>query len=348
MTNGEISFLVDTMLVETVLAEPKQYKTASFVSDLLSKVKDYFGSKVDPQNPTASVLNMLAPGVLWVTMSALGMGKWGMLIGVLMNVFHVDVSGIMSSLYNKVKALVGGGKKVSSEQIDAATESTIQEHSEPDVAAPARADDGKVYSSLELMPEAKLIRLAMISYEDHSLRLTKDAAPLFGRTATKARGVNILGRILGWVFKVALFSAGLMVAGDLINKIFGRPNSLDGTYQAGKEVPSSQSTAPSSTRSTQTKYQSSSDAPLPQSLSMVNNPTNIDNMIIQFAKDVYPGLSGKENLIRSSAGFQAVKEQIVYYNEDHLGSSVTFIPPLFSSKKKMVDYFIDDVAQSDR
>src|SRR5271166_5746096 len=41
----EISFYIDTLLVETVLAEPALYKRASVMSDILSRVKEYFASK---------------------------------------------------------------------------------------------------------------------------------------------------------------------------------------------------------------------------------------------------------------------------------------------------------------
>jgi hypothetical protein len=362
MLNSEISFLVDTMLVETVLAEPSLYKRAGFVSDLLSRVKEYFASKIDPNNPTASIINELAPGVLWVTFKSLGIGKLGLLLSLLMSVFHVDVSGMLSSLYGKVKAMIGGGNKVSSSQIDDAVNGTIQEHStsvtDQEVqegyqklqsmpTAELQPSDDKVYSSLDLLHDAKIISLALIEYEDQNLRLTKNALDFssfrsgYGRSRSK--GTTILGRIFGWIFKIALGSAGLMVAGDVVNKMLGRPNSLDHTYRAGKEeVVSPEKVSP---LATQTVFPFKGDSPLPSSMPVVNNSANIDNMIVQFAKDVYSGLDGKENLIRSVPSFQAVKEQIVWYNIHNEGSAMTFIPPTFTSKRQLVDYFIDDVAK---
>jgi hypothetical protein len=69
-------------------------------------------------------------------------------------------------------------------------------------------------------------------------------------------------------------------------------------------------------------------------------------MLVQITKDVYGGLDGKDGIIRSSPAFQAVKDNIVWYNTHNEGSSITFIPGLFKSKKQLVDYFIDDVAKS--
>ena len=363
ISNSEVSFCVDTLLVETVLADPKFYKKAGFVQDLLAKVKDYFSHQIDQKNPVSSVLSILAPGALWLLFQTLGIGKWGFLLGLLMDVFHVDVGGMLSSLYNKVRAMISGGKKVSSAEVDEAAEATTQEFNKPPTpqeeaqgmqdlksrtpAAAQPADDNKVYSSLELLSDARMFSLALIDYENQKLRLTKDdvikTAGFFG--SSKSKGTNLLGKIFGWVIKLALASAGLMVAGDVVNEMVGRPSALSGTYQRGQESAEAPA-VPVGPKSTQTKFPLKADGPLPSSMPIVNNPQNIENMIIQIAKDVYNGLDGKEGIIRSTPAFQAVKENIVWYNTHNEGSAITFIPGLFTSKKQLVDYFIDDVAKS--
>ena len=274
-----------------------------------------------------------------------------------MNVFHVDVAGMISSLYDKVKGMISSGAKVSSEQIDAATESVIQEHSKDSTTQEAQegyeklqqmqqsgtpADDGRVYSSLELLHDAKIISLALVEYNKQSLRLTKNANFsnfLGGYKGSKAKGTSLLGKILGWVFKLALASGGLMIAGDVVNSFLDRPNSLSGNYQASQ-------TSGGST-SIQTKYHLIGDAPLPKTVSVTNTPSNIGDMIVQFAKDVYSGLNGKENLIRNTAGFNIIKRRIAMANIYNPGSGSVMIPPEFTSKKQLVDYFIDDVAKND-
>lgn len=356
-TTGEISLYVDAMLVETVLADPKLYKKGGFITDLLTKVKDYFAEKIDPNNPVKSVLNMLAPGVLWVVFKGLGLGMWGTLIGLLMNVFHVDAYGMMVSLYEKVKDMISGGQKVSSSQIDSAVNGIVQSHSQVNgeqeaqeayqklqqkQQQPAQANDGKVYSSLELLHDAKIIRLAMVEYERQNLRLVKEAISLSEFTpfysSRKAKGTSLLGSILGFVFKLALASAGLMVAGDIVRKIFH----MDDRGSGGAS-----SETPSGTTSTQTKYHASGDTPLPHEMPIANNRSNIENMVVQFAKDVYPDLSSKEDIIRSSPYFKAVVDQIAHTNLYNPGSAETLIPSIFHSKKQVVDYFIDDVAKRD-
>ena len=342
MSNTQISLYTDILLIEAVLAEPHLYKKAGFASDLLSRVGEYFESKIDPNDPTGSVLRELAPGAISVLFSSLGMGRLGLLLGFLASTLHIDVPGILSSLYEKVREMISDGEKTSSSQIDQAVASTVQEHN-----TATFADDGKIASSLELLHDAKMISLVLIAYEKNNLRLTKEAVPLLGGYNRRTQGASILGRILGLVIKVALASAGLMVAGDIANKFLGRPNSIDKNHNPSH--PSAGETPASSiSTSTQTKYHFKSDAPIPKSLPIVNNPTNIDNILIQFAKDVYSGLDGKESLIRNTPGFQAIKEKLSYINSYNPGSATTMMIPGLNSKKQLVDYFIDDVANSDQ
>ena len=368
MKSNDLSFCIDTLLVEATLSDPKLYKKADIVSGLLNGAKTYFDSKIDHSNPAASVLNLIAPGALWLLFRSLGIGRFGFFLGLLMDVFHIDVNGLLTSIYDKVKELVQDGKPVSSSQIDSAVNESASEFSRPaspDEAAeayqklkqqkPEEAFVDDKFSSLELIPDAKLINLALIDYEHHQMRLFK--APIkysladgswdnfFGTySRRKAKGTNILAKIIGWVIKIALASAGLMVAGDIVNHFLGRPNSLDHTYQAGQ--PETSVPVTSAPLSTQTKFKLKGDAPLPSSFPLTNTPDNIQQMLIQFAKDVYDNLDGKETIIANSSAFQAVKEQINWYNSHNTGSSVIFIPKAFASKKQLVDHFIDDVAKN--
>lgn len=364
ISQSEISFCVDTMLVEAVLAEPKLYKTAGVISDFMDRAKEYFSAHIDKKNPTSSVFNILAPGAVSLLFSAIGLGKFGLLIGLLMDVFHVDVYGLFRSIASKIRGMVSGGEKVSSSQIDSAVNESVQETATPTTLEDAQrgyqalqqknqqdgswADDNKVYSSLELLDDANMFKLALIHYEHQKMRLTKEAAGfgsfLSGFGSTRAKGTNILAKIFGWIIKIALVSAGLMVAGDVANKVVGRPNALDHTYQAGAEPKEEVAVAPALTV-TQTKFPLKADAPLQGTWPLTNTPANINNMLIQFAKDVYGGLDGKESIIQSSPAFQDVASQIEWFNIHNPGTAVIFIPKEYTSKKHIVDHFIDDVAR---
>ena len=341
ISNSEVSFCIDTLLVETVLGEPKLSKQAGAIGDLLTKVKDYFMAHIDKSHPVASVLKLLAPGFLWTVMQGMGLGKWGFVLGLLADYFHVDVPGMIESLLSKVAPMISGGKQASSQQIDAATDS---------LTSGSPASDHKVYTSLELLDEARFLRLAVIEYEHQKLRLLKEGADennIFG-IGERPKSSSVFAKIIGWVFKIALASAGLMVAGDAIHAFMGTPSALTGTYQEGVTPTSSPiaPSAPSGPVSTQKKFPLKGDAPLGLSWPATNTPGNIENMIIQFAKDTYSGLDGKESLIRVIPSFQDVKEDIQWFNVHNPGTSVIFIPHKYPTKKSIVDYFIDDVARA--
>lgn len=338
---------MDTLLVETILSDPSLYKKAGLVSDVLSRVKEYFSRHIDKAHPVKSVIDNLAPGAVWLLFSRIGLGRWGTFLGILMDYFHVDVSGILQSLWEKLKGVLSGGGKVSSAQIDSAVESTTQEFAGSPEAS--QADDHNTYSSLNLFDQARVIKLAMVDYEHQQMRLFKDAAGRrspYSFTGKKPATVSLLSTVFGWIIKAALVSAGLMVAGDIAHEVLGGPSALSGTYQAG-ETPKEQPgpALPTGPKSTQTKFPLKGDSSLPEAWPQVNTPANIENMIIEFAKDTYSGLDGKEDLIRNSPAFQAVNDDIAWFNIHNPGSALIFLPKHYPSKKALVDYFIDDVAK---
>jgi hypothetical protein len=79
---------------------------------------------------------------------------------------------------------------------------------------------------------------------------------------------------------------------------------------------------------------------------VTNDPGSIENMLIEFTKQVYSGLDGHEGVIRSSPIFQAVKNQIAWYNHTAAGAPMVYIPRMYPNKKAIVDHFIDEVAKS--
>lgn len=343
----EVSFCVDTLLVETVLCDDRMYKKAGIITDLLSKVKEYFMAHIDKEHPVESVLKLLAPGAIWLLMQGLGLGKWGFFLGLLTDTLHIDIPGMLGSMFNGLKDHISSGKPLSSDLIDSIGSQVAAAQTPASEEGASPAADHRVYTSLELLREARLVKLALIDYERQQMRLLKESGDenaILGFGGTRAKSTSLLAKIIGWIFKLALASAGLMVAGDVANTVMGNPNALTGNYQEGKGATSGGEQAPAGPVSKQTKFPAKSDAPIPATYPAVNNQSNIENMVIQFAKDTYQGLDGKDDLIRNTAGFRAVVQEIAWYNIHSPGTSVIMIPSQFVSKKRLVDYFIDDVA----
>lgn len=321
------------------LAEEK-----GLVYSLVEKVKSYVSNHVNPDDKAGSLFNILGPGVIAITFRAMNLGWIGTLIALAMRVFNINVTEIVGSIWNQLKPEIVGDKKISSSQIDNIVDNAMKMHVQP--ATQEEAEKLNKMTAKSNLHDAKLLKLAMMNYKTS---FTKEAGFFEMFSARKTKSASILSRILSWVFKVAFASAGLLVAGDIVNKFLGRPSGLDDTIQHGKPVEKEPEPV---VVSKQTKFPTKPGFPTEKyniNSSWIENITNdessIENLLITFAKEVYAGLDGKEQIIRSSPAFQVVKNRIVWYNHNSSGAPFIMLPKYFTSKKQIVDFFIDDVAE---
>lgn len=339
MSKGDIQFYADTLIVETVLGNPKFLKTAqaSEMTGIMSATHDLVNAHINPEDKLGSVINILVPGALMIALPF----PFGILMGLAIDVFHIDIAGIFSTFWNSISGEFGAGQKVTQQQVDEHMDAAVKQHSQtPEVAKIQKQNFKKT------LHDAQMLRLSIEHYNNY---LIKNAGSSLYNQALK-NPTNIISTILKWIVKVALASAGLLVAGDFINKWFGRPNALEHTYQAGQDpVAPTAATLTSVPAATQTKFPFKSDSTLPSLVSDAPSPDNIDAHIVQWAKDVYSGLDGLENVIKNTIGFKAIKNQIIWnnsYGASDGGSHVISIPLIAKSKKDLVDNFIDDVAKN--
>jgi len=357
-SNSEISFYVDTMIVEALLSNPELHKTADsgFFSSLVSSVQNYVTNQIDPSDAVGSILEILAPGVISVTFSAFGFPLLGTLIGFAIRFFNIDVKGMWSSMWQKLKQLLGGSQQISSSEIDRIVNTVVDEHNVPatpeEAANAQRIIDQKKTSSQQLR-EAKLFKLAMIEFSNQNVKNAAPSAQSFMDlfSARKPKATGFLGKVFGWILKVALASAGLMLASDVVSKFLGRPGGFD--KQKGKLPTQTPAPAAPVHIPTQTKFKVSpgySDAHKnapgnPWVETIQNNKSSIENMLVGFAKQVYQGLDGLESIIIGTPGAQVIADRIAFYNHTSEGDNLVYLPTYFTSKKQIVDMFIDDVAE---
>lgn len=369
-SNSEINFLVDAMIIQTLLDDGSLSKTAGLADmgeQIIEKVKHYVGNNVDSKDKTGSFLNIAGPGLLAVIMSGMGLPWLGTLIGFAMRFFHIDVAGILRKIVNSLKGIVTGDKETSSAQVDAVVQDAVQEHTPPSTeeeAAAARKEDPKLFGNdqqkandpttvAQALRSARMVKLGMITFaaleDTHSLESRAGLLDIF--KSQKAGSATALSKILGWIFKIILASCGLMVAGDVANLALGRPSALNDTVKDGKPVEQNSTPAISKPRTTQTKFKlqpsyHETSKSGKWKVNIDNNAASISNMLIGFAKQVYQDLDGLENEIMDTAGFRVIRNRIINYNQFSAGDSWVDIPKEFDSEKDIVDHFIDDVAKS--
>lgn len=397
--NSEISLYVDALVVEAILSNhliEKKAQGGGF-EGIVESIKNYVLAHIDPDKKTESVLNMLAPGAIFMVFRAMGLTGVGGLLALAASVFHIDVGGALNSIYEYVKEVVSGGKKVTSaevnskvsESVDAASGTpSIEEAMSAYQQLHAQASSSdlnkfKVFSSYSKshkksvamqIRQAKMIKLVIADYESNFYKQAqkpgimdriknlfsdpKNKDYLKNYSDTKLGVGGVLKKVLGFFVGVVLASAGFIVAGDLINAVLGRASPFTGTMEKGKPIPGSGTAdaprlAPVIPKSTQTKFKLNpaySEENFSERdrwrESYTSNRHGIEDMVIDFANDVYLGLEGKDDIIASCQGFNAAVDIILYNNKDHIGHGIVLVPTYaYHSKKQIVDSFIDEVAK---
>lgn len=355
ISNNEIDLYVDAMIID-ILSSDDLYKTAQtdVVSGLISSISNYFSNHIDPDDKAGSILNLLAPGAISLLFSSMNMPWIGRFLGLAASIFHIDVSGILSSVYNSIKSYVTHNKNLDSNQVQSMVDEAVQQHTRPLNDDEIEDLSNNNVTSNNRLKDAKLLKLAMIIYDVEDVAINKTAKPFnWGKISSKqGKAASVLSRIIGFIFKIGLASAGFMVAGDVINKLIGRPNALDNTIQKGKPI-ETQESVPESVPviSTQTKFKVKSN--YSDNKYNINNnwiervpntQSGIESMIINFAKEVYEGLDSLDSKIKSSNNFKKIVNNIYWYNHISAGDPIVFLPKEFTSKKQLVDHFIDEVA----
>lgn len=331
MINPELQFHHDARIAEILFSDDlKKSAQEGKAASLTDSIKHYVQNHLNPDDAVGSLVNILAPGVV-----AVAIGGWfGTLLGLAMRVFNIDIYGVFTSIWNHLKPLLSNDQKVNSQQVNDAVKNSVEEHA------------GSLQSTS--VEDATKWKLVLVAY-DAELRNVK-RAQRSGLFRGKSGIGGILVSVLSWLFKVALASAGLMVAGDVVNKIVGRPNALDNTIQNGKPVEespepihhSSQTKFPLNPNYHEENYNVGETNWIER---IPNTDSGIANMLVSFAKEVY-AVGSLDDKIKSLPSFQDLLNDIAWYNHASAGDPIVFLPRQFKSKKNVVDFFIDDLAKS--
>jgi len=361
---SRIEYYQDALIAQIIIEDnDSMVKNAQMpsVQGIIDGVKDYVLANISQENPTASVLSMLAPIGITKIVQVMTGGSWiSYLFGILASVFRVDIANMIASICSGIKGLVSGGKQTSSDQVSDIIDNVVSSAA----SSPAELDAKSFDMQLR---DAKLFKLALIDYRDS---LEAKAIWPFGDknkstpkyrypwetsiSTTRTSGLKIFGSILKWMLLTILGTGGLLVIGDVVRKTLGLDNALDNTLQHGenKDKPSMSPnhTYRAAPKVVQTKYKlnpayhdiiMNSDSKMWKEM-IPNNLSSIENLVITFANEVYLGLENKDNEIRASVGFKGVVDSIENFNSSP-GNRVVFIPPMFRTKRDIVDLFIEDL-----
>ena len=374
LSNAEIRLYVDTLILEAVLADPTIVKKADtgILENIKNEVTKYVENSIDPDNKTASMLSLLAPVAIFKIFSNILPRPIALILGILSSAFRIDIKDIFAKVYSEISNLISGGKKTTSAAIDNAVRSAvastvpqpteehakkfIQQYKKEDTSKSEEDIDTDIFSSSSIQKElrhARMLKLALIDYEQSLIKTADTKKSLTGILGKLSSFTGFLTGSIGWIFKIALLAGGFIIAGDVLNRFLDRPSIGEGTIQKGKVVDSSkpQIVVPKSTQTkfplrkdyTEENYNQGSHTWI---VNLTANKPNIENLILDFADDVFQGLENKENLILNNPKFKALVNHFMIFNAGNMGTNITIVPYPLHSKRQVVDMFIDDVAKS--
>jgi hypothetical protein len=354
MPSIETKYYMDTLIIATLLADDPMIKNAQlaeYASVIISSIVDYVKGKIDPNNRVESIGNLLGPGIL----AASGFGWLGFFLEIA-ETFGWEPSKLLKEIWDGIKDAVihsaATNTPIQPEQVDAVTQQVLQNNPAPIPTEQTAEALQRIKGGEITFRDAQIYKVAMTHVASLPLDKRAQIATLARLLGMKAYTSSILGKVLGWIVKTVLATGGFMAFGALVEHI---KSSLTG------ESPTSSSSSPSPSPSPSSAISTPASAPSTQQLFKVNPnyvnqsfninsgwieavpPSQIEDQIVSWAEEIYPDLKGKDNFIHSSQVLQALVNAIQQYNSNNT-ANVTFMPKNLTSRKMVVDMFIDELA----
>lgn len=347
--SGKAQLYYDTLLIHTLLSDGRLTKTAQsgIVGSIIDAVKSFFSRHFNENDKVGSVINMLAPG----TLAMLGFPLLGVITEIATSWFGLDLGKIFEEIAGDVKSLIMGGATTTSSAVEGIVQRAVSGNISGDVSQDdlTRAQQNPIKMS---MRQVQLYKIALQAYRDGTMtKRARFTGWLGGLAGLRRTTTSSLIKIIGWIVKVILASAGFMAADDAIHSLVGVPSHTDFSTPQATDTSGSGSSGASTTISApiQTTFKinpSYTEDRLNLSDRWIEPvaPTQMGDEIVQWTHDIYPDtktLSDED--IKDTAGFIKAMQLINDYNSTNK-LNVTFIPRLFTSRKKVVDLFIDELA----
>lgn len=320
--------LKDYLLVNEVLKlNPTPYKQAGFMSDAASWITNYIDQQIDKRS-TTTIIASVVPLVMSTALAFMS-GPFGVILPILTGIFDLEIKDLI------IKIL--GGLEPELKKLDESkgeydiSEDHIRQIVK-EVVDPITTKDGE--------------QVKMANFNDNlNLLLIKQA---FWGTAAKAAAPaakSFIWRALTFIFNFIIKTikgTSFYAVGDAANIPLGRPSTFSETKVDGQ--PAGEFAQPSVK---QTKYKLKKfveNHSTPWAISIPNNLSSIQDLLVNIVQEVYDGLDSKDSLIKATPSLSVLAKEIAKYNELSKGMNLVVMPKALSSKKAIADMIIDDVA----
>ena len=318
--------------------------------------KDYIGH----YSTTKEATNLISKTVVSNIFARLIGGNFIVRAGIflILHCFDVDFYGLIGNICEDVTALFNThGKQLSpdmvQERVDHHVDAAFAGKSAENAAQKAQ-QFAEEDSSLAAAGSASLslLKLSFLRQKNKSAKISIAAKPSATAAAvqTLSKGKEVVKKgfkgTLGGIFKVLLGGMGLTLFADFVkSSLFGMPSPLAEAFHFDMG-PSFYPTVSSQTKyplnpSYSVGYESS-----PIVVTGVENDYNsILNLLQSWANQIYTNVPA--NMVSRSMKVNDLIKKIIEINSLRPSANDLLLPYQFSSKKQIVDYFIDDVAKLD-
>lgn len=349
MSNGNLQYIADTIAIEAMASDlPIQKEAGLFdelgfsgiASSIANKVK---GLLVEDDSPTGwlkAIGNLLVSGALFKLHPVLG------IVYVVAQALGVDIIGIGKKVLSGVYDVVKGGAGMVMSDID---------------------HQGKIAIGMYnkgLIKESQLFRRRRPEIDIPFLprKGSSKIERVFGnllRVGKRGKLKTLLVAIVIWTLKTALLGAGLVGAAGLIKGFIGGQKKKPEQEEAEpkEETPEEKPAEPEA--ESLDKLLEKERTPMGLTPSGVGTDTyendrtryvwmepvhgSLQETIAGWAMDIYPELSGYEDIIYSSPAFLGVLGK--FRRTYTPGESHVLVPQEFKSQKQVVDTFAGDVSR---
>jgi hypothetical protein len=359
MRSGELQYIADSMLLEKVARLRAPIERQAGIFDLMGGALSGVAEQIQRYviGNTTDVTNMgdLAGRVLNLAVSFL-IGRrsllWGLVYGVA-SAMGFGIDDIIKKMVQGVKGLLGGGQPVSANQVDAVGTQLIS------AQGGQQADD--------MMRDA-FAPLYALEKNGQLFRFAASPLDIF-HTIGRYRTYSLVVRVIGWILKTFLLSAGLLVGGGMIAHTLGldktapKPAETGGVAGPGAGMAKSPGDIPrpEGMQSQQGEPVSLLMAPAPPGLEpsgrgeeyhandqytawVVPIYGSVPETLLDWAMEIYPQLQGQEQAVTSSPSFNRMAN-ILSSHLDYRTPNYLLMPPGIHRRIDVVNNFIGDAVK---
>jgi hypothetical protein len=375
MNNIDLQYKSDAILIETIaayeLGNGSIIKSAGLFDSLGlgsvgSAIKSFVSSHVKEDAPggyVGSVLALMVPAVLFRAHPLISA------IYLIASQFGFDIQSIVSKIVAAIKPKLEAGEQINPDEFNeigkSAVGSQVKSGAPNDLFEPLRKlsnSDLAKLSAKQTDPldafrallggstgEAGNLPKTPLLFGGDGTLIQKIFGQLFSRPKTASRGMWLIGGFVIWILKTVLVGAGLMYGAEAIAGALGHKKAPDAVKEAPKAAPAQSETAtpaqPEADAAKEEKPHSSQSSSSSEMWVVPMVGGSVESMLVAWAFDLYPELEQyplAQEVIESSSTFKTISA-LLKSDPKKMGTSSLVMPDRFSSRKQVVDLFIDDV-----